>query len=133
MAETKPFDPDEFLKNTKPFDPDEFLKVVDQTRGAKEPPRDYPTDFTRIMGNTITLGQLDRARAAGNAFINDKTYAEQLQEEVGKTHAAEQNVGPFMRGTAQAVGGLPLGLGIGGLTRARSVSQLPCGGALQRR
>ena len=83
------------------------------------PPTDWgqgAADVARVGANTLTLGQWDRARAGLRALGSD-TYAGALAEETAKSREAGERLHPFIRGSAQAVGGIPLGLGVGGLTR----------------
>ena len=81
---------------------------IDWSQGA--------ADVARVGANTLTLGQWDRARA-GLRALGDDTYAGALAEETAKSKAAGERLHPFVRGSAQAVGGLPVGFGVGGLTR----------------
>lgn len=83
----------------------------------KPPPRSYyeqAQNVARLASNALTFGQWDRARAGLAAATSDKTYAEALKEEVGKSKQAGEELGPFMRGTAEVLGGLPTGIGVAG-------------------
>lgn len=89
------------------------------------PPPEKPTDLVqgaadmlRVGSNALTLGTWDRARAGLQAVTGPQTYDEALKEQVAKSQQAGERLGPFMRGTAQALGGLPLGLGVGSATNA---------------
>jgi hypothetical protein len=104
----------------KPFDPDAFLAEPDKTKPPErtwaETVGDYipgpqgVSDFVRTGSNAATYGQYDRVRAAGEVLTGGApSYAEALQDKVARSQAARERLGPFMAGTADAVGGLVTG------------------------
>jgi hypothetical protein len=104
----------------KPFDPDAYLakeeeKPPEKTWGdtAMDVVRAVPqttSDMLRVGGNSATYGQWDRARAVGEVLTGGApSYAEALQDKVARSQAARERLGPFLAGTADAVGGLATG------------------------
>jgi len=113
MADT-PFDPDAFLAQRQkeaeaaaaqppaPTLADKAAAYIPGTQGV--------SDFLRVGSNSATYGQWDRARAAGEVLTGGApSYAEALQDKVARSQAARERLGPFMAGTADAVGGLATG------------------------
>jgi hypothetical protein len=66
----------------------------------------YFSDLSREAGNAVTLGQLDRVRGGLKTIGTDKTYSQGVDESVAESEAARKRIGPFMSGTAAAVGGM---------------------------
>ena len=70
----------------------------------------------RVAADALTLGQWNRVRAGVNALTGPQSYAEALAEQAAKSKQAGQELGPFLRGSAEAVGGMVPGVGLTGAT-----------------
>ena len=106
---------DDWVTTTAPIKVDDWV-----TEPPPAPPIDYgqgAADVARVAADSLTLGQWNRARA-GLGMLGGKTYSEALAEEAAKSEAARNRLHPFVRGTAQAIGGLPVGYGAGAATNA---------------
>jgi len=68
-------------------------------------------DFLRRASSAATYGLWDRARALPDV-VAGKPYGQAVNEEVAKTGAASERLGPFMSSTADVTGGLASGYGL---------------------
>ena len=86
----------------------------------------YFTDLSRQAGNTATFDNLDRLRGAIRTIGTDKTYSQGVDESVAESKAARERLGPFMSGTATAVGGMApvMGMARAGATLMRAGAPL---------